>query len=392
MLRLKNIEKEQFDQFIVKNKNTSHFLQSLSWAEFSKIKKNLTPYYLGLVNEKDELITAILLLQKKLPLNYSYFYVPRGFIIDYNKKELLQVLTTKIINFIKSKNGIFLRLSPNIKQDNKEILNILKKNGYKQINKNKEFLQNHVYQIDLSNTLDKISNNLPNTTKELLTKSTNLDTVITIGNKKDISEFFNLLKNNTQNSKDYYETLYEIFNGNKTSKANIFIEKLHITKTIKSLEKRKKLINNQISILPIDNLSDASKLKLKDLSKEKENINNDIKKYQEYKEKYGNMITLSMHFTIEYDNKMWNIYSVNNKNIDEDYLGYNNIYEQIKYCKNNNINIYNRIELFNKEKENEFNEEYIKYIGEWDLVTNHLIYFIYNILLNIKRKIKESEK
>ncbi len=51
MLKLKNIEKEQFDEYVKNHKTKSHFLQSLSWGEFSKVKKNLTPYYLGLVNE-----------------------------------------------------------------------------------------------------------------------------------------------------------------------------------------------------------------------------------------------------------------------------------------------------------------------------------------------------
>ena len=65
MLKLKNLEKEQFDEFVRTNKYKSHFLQSLSWGEFSKIKKNVTPYYLGLVNEKEEVVASTLLLEKK---------------------------------------------------------------------------------------------------------------------------------------------------------------------------------------------------------------------------------------------------------------------------------------------------------------------------------------
>jgi lipid II:glycine glycyltransferase (peptidoglycan interpeptide bridge formation enzyme) len=61
MLKLKNIEKEKFDEYVKNHKTKSHFLQSLSWGEFSKIKKNLTPYYLGLVNEQDEIVAATLL-------------------------------------------------------------------------------------------------------------------------------------------------------------------------------------------------------------------------------------------------------------------------------------------------------------------------------------------
>ena len=69
MLKLKNIEKNEFDEYVRNHKTKSHFLQSLSWGEFAKIKKNVTPYYLGLVNEKDEIVAATLLLEKKLILS-----------------------------------------------------------------------------------------------------------------------------------------------------------------------------------------------------------------------------------------------------------------------------------------------------------------------------------
>ena len=96
MLKLKNLEKEQFDDYVRNHKSKSHFLQSLAWGEFAKAKKHLTPYYLGLVNDKDEIVGATLLLEKKLPLNLSYFYAPRGFVLDYNKKETIRTMTSKI--------------------------------------------------------------------------------------------------------------------------------------------------------------------------------------------------------------------------------------------------------------------------------------------------------
>ena len=114
MLKLKNIEKDEFDSFVENHKTKSHFLQSLSWGEFSKIKKNLTPYYLGLVNEKDELVGATLLLEKHLPMNYTYFYAPRGFVIDYKKKELVRDMTKKIVDFAKNKKAIFVKIDPDI--------------------------------------------------------------------------------------------------------------------------------------------------------------------------------------------------------------------------------------------------------------------------------------
>ena len=59
MLRLKNLEKEKFDKFVENHKTKSHFLQSLAWGEFAKAKKNLTPHYLGLVDDDDKLLELL---------------------------------------------------------------------------------------------------------------------------------------------------------------------------------------------------------------------------------------------------------------------------------------------------------------------------------------------
>ena len=114
MLELNSIDKEKFDSFVKNHKTKSHFLQSVSWGEFAKVKKNLTPYYLGLTNEKGEILGATLLLEKKLPMNFCYYYAPRGFVIDYNNKHLIQSMTEKVIEFAKKRKGIFLIFYPDI--------------------------------------------------------------------------------------------------------------------------------------------------------------------------------------------------------------------------------------------------------------------------------------
>ena len=89
-------------------------MQSLSWGEFAKVKKRLTPYYLGLIDENNNILGATLLLEKSLPLNYTYFYAPRGFVIDYEDKKLVQLMTKKVVEFVKNKKGIFLKIDPDI--------------------------------------------------------------------------------------------------------------------------------------------------------------------------------------------------------------------------------------------------------------------------------------
>lgn len=428
MLKLKNIEKEKFDEYVKNHPTKSHFLQSVAWGELCKVKKHLTPFYLGLVNESDQLVGATLLLQKHLPLNYSYFYAPRGFVIDYNKKELVKTMTKKVVDFAKSKKAIFIKIDPDIilksfnylNEENKignnanEIFETLKKCGFKHqgFTKNFETMQpRYTFRIDLTNDLETIEERFSKTTKQRIAKSLKLETEVEIGTKEDIKTFYNLMmltetrKDFVSYNEDYYETLYEIFNGNKNTKADLFLGKVNLDKTIEALENNKKVINNQISIMPIDNLSKSAKNKLKELNNQKQNISEDIEKYKRYKNEYGSNLTLSAHMIIKYGNKAWVLYAGNHNILSETYVNYNTYFEHIKNCKNEGIEIYDqfgtigdlskdnpRIGLHEFKKK--FGGDYIEFLGEWDYIINKPMYFIFTKLVPIYRNIirKKSKK
>ena len=366
MLRLKNIEKNQFDNFVKEHKTKSHFLQSLSWGEFSKIKKNLTPYYLGLVNENDEIVAATLLLEKSLPLHMCYFYAPRGFVIDFKKKELLKEMTHKVIEFAKKKNAIFLKIDPDIiksstnylneeseNKDYQEVFENIKSCGFKHqgFTKNFETMQpRYTFRIDLTQSLEDIENHFSKTTKQRIAKAEKLDTEVVIGTKNDIHEFYHLMtltesrKDFISYNEDYYETLYEIFNGNPSSKATLFLGKINIIKTTNALE-----------------------------------------------------ITLSAHMIIEYGDKAWVLYAGNHNILSETYVNYSTYFEHIKYCKEKGIKIYDQFgtigdlsecnpRLGLHEFKKKFGGDYIEFIGEWDYIINPIMYFVFTKLVPIYRK------
>ena len=96
---IKDINKNEYETF-VRNHEKSHFLQSYAWGEFSKLSKNLIPHYVGLRDNKNKLIATALLLEKKLPLGFSYFYSPRGFVIDFYNKEVLSFFVNEIKKYL----------------------------------------------------------------------------------------------------------------------------------------------------------------------------------------------------------------------------------------------------------------------------------------------------
>lgn len=428
MLRLKTIDKEEYDNYVRNHQYKSHFLQSLSWGEFAKVKKNLTPHYLGLTTEDNQLVAATLLLEKHLPMNMCYLYAPRGFVIDFNKKELLKTMTKKVVEFAKTRKAIFVKIDPDIirksydyqneeqklNYDPEVIFDNIKKAGFKHLGFTKNFETSqprYSFRINLEQSMEDIENHLSKTTKQRIAKSEKLETEVVIGTKKDIKEFYHLMtltesrKDFISYNEDYYETLYEIFNGNKNSKATLLLGKINFNKTIKSLEKNLKRIVDQISILPIDNLSKSAKTKLEELRKQKENTQSEINKYKDYAKQYGNEITLSAHMIIEYGDKAWVLYAGNHNILSETYVNYHTYYEHLRYCKSRGLRIYDQFGTIGDLREDnplfglhefkrKFGGDYVEFLGEWDYVINPVMYFVFTKLVPIYRNIikKRSKK
>ena len=429
MLKLKKLEKKIYDEFVRNHPSKSHFLQSSAWGEFAKVKKHLTPYYLGLVDEEEQVVAATLLLQKHLPLNFCYFYAPRGFVLNYENKKLIQTMTEKIVNFAKSKKAIFIKIDPDIikRKENylgeeqkltynpEEIYKNLKELGWKHLGftKNFETMQpRYTFRIDLEKPLEEIESHFSKTTKQRIAKAIKLETEVSIGTKKEVPEFYHLMtltetsKDFFSYNEDYYETLYEIMTGDPYANATLFLGKVHLNKTIKALEKTLKNINDQISIMPIDSLSKSAKNKLTELTKQKENTMKEINKFKDYKQQYGNTVTLSAHMIIEYGDKAWVLYAGNHNILTETYVNYYTYSEHIKYCKEKGIKIYDQFgtigdlssdnpRLGLHEFKKKFGGDYIEFLGEWDFVTNKLMYFVFTKLVpfyrnHIRKKSKKE--
>lgn len=389
MLKLRSISKIEFDNHI-KKQNDTNFMQSTAWGEFEKVTNYVTPHYLGLVDEDNDIIAATLLLEEHLPLNCSNLYAPRGFVIDYKNKRTLRIFTNKLKDFAKSRKATSIRINPSISTEDEE-LNNLKDLGYKR-NSNIKLLE-YTYKIDLTKEQKEIEKSYSENVKSNLKDTEKYDAELIVGSQKDLEEFFQL--QNNQNN-DYYETIYDIFSNNEHTKVKLFLGKLHITKTIKILEKELVRVNNQIAIIPIDNLDASSKERLTTLRNQKNKINDDLKRFKEYKLEYGNSLTISATLTMEQKDKVWILSEANNQVLLDTKLNYRIYNEYIKYYKNNSFNLFNQLSplecspSFNEFKK-EFGGEFIEYAGDYVLVTNHITNFIQNKLIPLFNKFKKED-
>ena len=92
-MKLVNLSKEEFKKFADKHEQIT-FHQTEEWANLKKVN-NWDSYYIGL-KDNDKVIAGAMLLAKTLPIiKKKMFYSPRGFLIDYNNKEILKEFTNQ---------------------------------------------------------------------------------------------------------------------------------------------------------------------------------------------------------------------------------------------------------------------------------------------------------
>ena len=413
-----DIDKKKYDTFVKKHEK-SHFLQSYAWGEFSYKARNLIPHYVGLEDDKGKLVCVTLLLQKKLPLGYSYFYAPRGYVIDFWDKKLLEEFTNEIVKYAKKRKSIFIKIDPDIiwkeynykdeevelKKNPKEVFNTLKGLGYKHLGftKNFETMQpRYSFRIDLTQSMEEIESKFNKTNQQRIRKGRELGALVRKGTSDDIDEFNHLMEL-TESRKDflshdleYYRTLYDIYT--RDNDIALYMGSIDCDKVIDDYTKEKESILPEIDRLKnTENLSKSNKTKLKELEQRNEKLDEYINEYQKAKDEFGNIITLASQFVIMYADKAWVLYAGNHNVLTDSCVNYTTYYEQMKYCKENGIKMYDQfgtigdinsnnprygLHIFKKK----FGGDYVEFMGEFDLVTNKFMYFIFTKLVPIYRK------
>ena len=413
---IENIEKERYEEFVKKHPK-SHFLQSYAWGEFAKEEKNLTPHYVGLENNKHQLVAATLLLEKHLPLGYSYLYAPRGYVINFKDYELLKTFTEEIKKYAKKKKAIFVKIDPDIiyheENCNQEVIiekddqayQSLKKLGYRHLGftKNFETMQpRYSFRIDLTKPWEEVEKNFSKTTKQRIKKAEDLLVDVKIGTDKDINTFYQLMiltetrKDFVTHNEKYYQSLYKIWN--QDNECNLFLGSVDLDKIIKKQTELKQEITEELTKFDHENLSKSEKSKKNELEKRKDKLETDIQKYQQAQKEYGTNITLSAHFIIEYGDKAWVLYAGNHNILTDTYTNYKTYEQHIKYYYDKKIKTYDQFgTIGDLRKENpllglhefkkKFGGNYVEFTGEFDLVLNKPMYFVFTKLVPLYRKL-----
>ena len=393
-----NISKTEYIKFWENNPN-QHFLNSYWWGIVSKNNKAVEPKYVGLRDNKDNILCETLILLKKTPLNMCYLYAPRGYLIDWNNKDLVKTFTDEIKKYMKKINAIYLRIDPAIMyqeidleanpikdgKNNYELYNFLLSLGYNHKGFYKLYNGNQPRYTFRTlnknyNSFEEIEKNISKSTLRDIKRSYKYNLKIEISN--NINDFYELHKrvankdNFNVNTKQYFEDIFNQFKENNYVKN--YVCKINLKEVITSLEEELKIETNQERINKIN----------KDINffKSKYTTDQDIV--------IGSMLCLYSKIGA------WALY-----------IGTDEIAEYInlinRYCYEFFKDSYNEGKEFSdlfgtvgdphtKEKnlagiyeyKRKLGGTYLEWMGDFDLVNKKIWYKILPILLNIYRKIK----
>lgn len=407
---IENIDKDKYTDFYLKN--NACFMQSYEWGQFNKISRNQTPHYVGLMKNK-QIVCEALLLEKKGVFNLSYFYSPRGFIIDFKNKELLDEFVKHLKNYIKKHNGIYLKIDPELEYQEIDENGNKIENGYNNYNiynnlvnldfKHTGFIKNfennqprYTFIIDLTKNIDELENNIHKSVLKKIKKTYEYDMIFR--ESKDIDTFYKLLSKTSEKdnfmpyTKEYYKNACKILKDIYKLFELVINPKELYNKTKEKLDNIENTLNDKkTSAKLINNLKESKTRLLKEL--------NELEPYKNIEE-----LVICSQMCAQTKNTMWTLY-IGNDEIGKNFYAVNRMYlEIIKYAKETNhkyldlfgttgdvLNTHKNLAGIHKFKQN-FGGKYIEFIGEFDYINNKYLYKVLPIILKVYRKILKIKR
>lgn len=283
----------------------------LSAPEISKLreKSNWTTYYVG-VKEDKKVVAATMLLSHKRHFGKYEFYSPRGYLLDFKNKELLDFFTNELKKYIKDKKGYVLRIDPyviykerdidgNIVEngiDNSDVVNNLESLGFKKVKIENMEQVGWMFSLNLDGkTEDQILKEMKPNTRNTIRKAEKFGITVNEISYDELDRFQNIMVETGERKGfgvrklSYFQEMYKLFHDKNEVK--YFITELDLNAYIKRLEEEKHEKEDKLNSLSDAKYNDGQK---KNLTNEIASIDKRIIDSNKIKEESGkDVITLS---------------------------------------------------------------------------------------------------
>ncbi len=374
-MKLKDINKKEFEDFC-KTQEHDNFFQSKYYAEIKRLDGYHT-YFVGL-EESGKILAATLLLSKNVALfNFREFYAPRGFILDYKNTELVKTFTEKIVEYVKNKKGVLIKINPlvivhdrdsvgNIIEgglNNTKLVETLKELGwYQGPNELKYPIEEQIaYKINLNNkNNDELFSKFSDSLRDKISENELIGITTKKIDKSNIQKLIDLLEGSSLVS-DHLR----INHGNYHEIANILdthnmldltAAELNIDKYLEYLSRKKE-------------------------TSESEDVLKELELAKQLQYEYGHTVLIGLTLGVIYNNNYYVLTHINNKYL----TGFNPLltiyWETIKEANSKGCESYNLYEIGNSIEDNPMLEEImglggkvVELIGEFNYIINDRYY------------------
>ena len=323
-------------------------------------------------------------------------------------------MTKEIKKFAKERHAIVVKIDPAIKlhtidenaevidgENNYDIVNNLESVGFIHLPLTKYFETSQprfTFRIPLDGSIEEIENRYSSTTKSRIKKAINSEVFVEVGNKDDIKEFSRVMEL-TEKRQDFYShdsnyfaKFYEIFS--KYNMVTLYLGKIDLLKLSKKLENERKNYLNEL-----ENIKDIDSKKTNNRRKEIEkNLHSILEQLSFLENKPKETVVTSSYLIVKYNGYAWALYAANDMDYKTMYANYLVYKKQIEDSFNEGIKIFDVFGTIGDPNgsssllglhdfKKKWGGEYTEFIGEFDLVLNKFMYFIYTKLIPIYHKI-----
>jgi len=412
MILVDNLTKEEYINFFNKSKY-NHFLQSYEWGQASKAKGQ-TPIYIGMKNDKNEIVAATMTLMKKTPLNMCYLYAPRGIIIDYTNENLLEEFTKLLKDYLKKINAIYFKMDPGIVyqeideeakpieggQNNYKLFDKLTSLGFKHQGFTTLFTRNQprfTFRIDTTRPFEEIEKSMNKTYMKTVKRSYNYDLEVT--SDYTTETFFKLMNDiaNRNNFNGNSQKFYEAFDKEFTQENNVkyITIKIYPDKIIKKAKLELEPIKKELEDgkVPQKKIADTNNIIAR--------LQKDIDTFLPYEGKYPDGLISLILICPTTNHAMWTLYIGNNDLATYTFSVNRAYYEAVKFANEKGLDF---LDLFGTcgephtqeknyagihEYKRKLGGTYTEFIGDFDIISKPFWYKVLPILLKIYRKLRK---
>lgn len=415
---IKELTNEEF-RFFTEKFNVKSIYQTVEYGIMMN-HQNYDSIFLGLVDDVGNILGASLILIKNVS-KFKYAYAPRGFLIDYNNSVLFETFTKEIKKYLGKKNVVAINVSPLFIKDVYDFkYNTIKHNNYfNKVFKNFENLGyhhcgfNNFFEnfkprfeafVDLSLPYYILFKNIDKKFRTKIRSAEDKGVKVYLGKEDDLDILYSQTKKKYSKDLNYFKDCYNLFK--KNNRVEFFYTKLDTELFLKHVNKefhKQEEICNEFNFLLSKNNSEKNinKLMNKKLDADKllDIYKKDLIRATSLLKNNPDGIITSSILIIKNGDEVFNLidgYDPKFKDLNSKHLlvwklceRYSNIgYKKFNLNGITNPNFENNKFKGLNEFKIKFNSIVNEYIGDFELVTNNTLYFMYKNI-QIKKILKK---